>query len=410
MIEASEVRPLGLRRRVADIAIIGGAGHVGLPLAIVLANKRVRVLIYDIDRRALDLIRTGIMPFNDRGAEPLLRDALSENLLILSDDPSSLAAIPTVIITVGTPVDEFHNPTFTAIKRCADELIRYVQGEGVVILRSTVYPGVTDWLDEYFHSQGKQLYVAFCPERVLQGYAVEELQRLPQIVGATSSEAERRASKVFELFSPEIICLSPRQAELAKLFSNAYRYIQFAASNQFYEIACLAGVDYYPVLDAMKKGYERLADLPKAGFTAGPCLFKDTMQLSAFFKQRFILGHSAMVVNEGLPLFILDQIEKKRSLKTLTVGLLGMAFKADSDDPRSSLSYKLKKQLYLRAKEVLTTDPYVTSDPDVLPLDEVITKSDILILCTPHSVYRDLDTRGKMTVDVWNFYGQGGLF
>ncbi len=393
-----------------EIAIIGGAGHVGLPLALVLASRGVRVLIYDIDRRRLDLVRKGIMPFTDRGAETLLKKALASNLLALSNQTGSLSGIKTFIITVGTPVDEFHNPNLRPIQQCANALIQYATNIETVILRSTVSPGITEWLDEYFRSHGKKIFVAFCPERVVQGYAVEEFQKLPQIVSGTSPEAERRARSVFELFCPEIVYLSPREAELAKLFSNAYRYLQFAASNEFYEIACAAGVDYYRVWDAMKKGYERLADLPKAGFAAGPCLFKDTMQLSSFAHNRITLGQAAMLVNERLPLFVIDQIEKRTPLKTLTVGILGMAFKAESDDPRASLSYKLKKLLRLRAKEVLTTDPYVTADPDTLPLDEVIARSDVLILATPHSVYRDLNIQGKMTVDVWNLWGRGGLF
>ena len=193
------------------------------------------------------------------------------------------------------------------------------------------------------------------------------------------------------------------EAEFAKLFTNAYRYILFAIANQFYMIADSAGVDYNRVLEGLKKDYGRADAIPGAGFTAGPCLLKDTMQLAAFSPNQFPLGHAAMIVNEGLILYLVDQIERAHRLDDMVVGLLGMAFKANCDDVRSSLSYKLKKILKFRARDVLTTDPRVTTDPELVPLERVIDESDLLILCTPHSEYRDLDLKGKTVVDVWGF-------
>jgi UDP-N-acetyl-D-mannosaminuronic acid dehydrogenase len=261
---------------------------------------------------------------------------------------------------------------------------------------------------KYLAGKGNKTKIAFCPERIVQGYAVEELQRLPQIVSGTTSEAEDAAATLFGHIAPEIVRLSPMEAELVKLFSNAYRYIQFAVTNQLYLIANSAGVDYYRVLEAMKKGYPRLADIPGAGLAAGPCLFKDTMQLAAFYKNQFSIGHAAMLVNEGLPMFVVDNLSSRCNLEEKTVGLLGMAFKANNDDPRSSLSYKFKKLLMFRAKAVLTTDPYIRTDPALLPVEEVIAKSDILILCAPHSAYRELNLGDKEVIDIWNFWAGRG--
>lgn len=391
-----------------DIAVVGGAGHAGLPLAITFATKGQPVLIYDTNARALNLIAKGIMPFMDRGAEPLLKDVLAKGLLLLSSDCSDLAGAPVIIVTIGTPVDEFLNPTLKDVISCFNTLLPYLSSEQTIILRSTVYPGVTDWLDRYLQSKGKRLRVAFCPERVVQGFGVEELQQLPQIVSGTSPEAEKKAAEIFALCAPEVVRLSPMEAEFAKLFNNAYRYIQFAVANQFFMIANSAGLDYYRILEGMKKNYPRARDIPGAGFAAGPCLFKDTMQLAAYSGNKFSMGHSAVLVNEGLPFYIVEQLAKVYDLSELVIGLLGMAFKADSDDPRSSLSYKLKKNLLFRAKAVLTTDPCVTEDPDLLPLEQVIANSDVLVLCTPHAVYRDLDTKGKAVFDIWNCLGHGG--
>ena len=393
-----------------DICVVGGAGHVGLPLSIVFAAKKQRVLIYDVNQNAIDLIRGGRMPFLEHGAEPLLKAALSDGLLAFTSLPEHVAGAKTVVITIGTPVDEFLTPSLRVVTRCFDELLPYLREEQLIVIRSTVYPGVTDTLAKYVQSKGKRLNLSFCPERIVEGHAIEELQTLPQIVSGTTPEAEEQAAELFRLIAPEVVRLAPIEAELVKMFSNAYRYIQFAVTNQFYMIASAAGVDYYKILDGMKRNYPRSKNFPNAGLTAGPCLFKDTMQLASFYRNQFGLGFQAMLVNEGLPQFMVDQLDAKYPLEQMTVGLLGMAFKSESDDPRFSLSYKLKKILAVRAKAVLTTDPYVKDDPDLLPLNDVLRRSNILILCAPHRVYRDLPLDQDVIVDIWNFWGKGSLF
>jgi UDP-N-acetyl-D-mannosaminuronic acid dehydrogenase len=389
--------------RQADICVMGGGGHVGLPLSIVFASRGKKVRIFDINRKTIDTVMSGEMPFMEHGAEPVLKDVLAKGLLDADTVASCVQDVPVIVITIGTPVDEFLNPSLKAIRRSMDELLPYLSDHQLIVLRSTVYPGVTESVAEYLSSRGRKTLVAFCPERIVQGFAVEELQTLPQIVSGATPEAEEAAAALFGVISPEIIRLSTREAEMVKLFNNAYRYIQFAVANQFYLIAESAGVDYYRVMDGMQRKYPRGA-VPGAGFAAGPCLFKDTMQLSAFYKNQFSLGYAAMLVNESMPQFVADRIAARFRLSDITVGLLGMAFKANIDDPRSSLSYKLKKLLGLQAGRVLTTDPYVQNDPDIRPLDEVIANSDVLVLCAPHKVYRTLDLQGKFCVDIWNFW------
>jgi UDP-N-acetyl-D-mannosaminuronic acid dehydrogenase len=401
---------LGSIRPRPDICVVGGAGHVGLPLSIVFASKGQRVLIYDLNEEVMATIRTGRMPFIEQGAEPVLRDVLSKGLLAFTSQPRDVAAAKTVVLTIGTPVDEFLSPSLRVMTACFDELLPFISDEQLLVIRSTVYPGLTESIAQYVQSKGKRPMIAFCPERILEGHAIEELQSLPQIVSGTTPEAEEAAAKLFGLIAPEIVRLSPIEAELAKVFTNSYRYVQFAITNQFYMIASAANVDYYRILEGMKRNYPRSKDFPKAGFTAGPCLFKDTMQLASFYRNQFGLGFQAMLVNEGLPQFIVDKLDAGYNLKEMTVGLLGMAFKAESDDPRFSLSYKLKKILTFRAKAVLTTDPYVNTDPALLPLDEVVRRSDVLIVCTPHEVYRHVNPGQKIVVDVWNFWGKGSLF
>jgi UDP-N-acetyl-D-mannosaminuronic acid dehydrogenase len=396
-----------MKRNLYDLCVVGGAGHVGFPLSLVFAVKGHSVLVYDINESALESIRGGKVPFREEGAEDLLREALRSGRLHFSSSAAEVANASTIILTIGTPIDGFLNPILQVVKDCVNGLLPYISDDQLLVLRSTVYPGTTDLLHNHLLSAGKKTPLAFCPERVVQGLAIREIQQFPQIVSGTTPEAERRADGLFRIVAPDTVILSPMEAEFAKLFSNVYRYVQFAMANQFYMVCNSAGVDYERVLEGIKRNYPRGRDIPGAGFTAGPCLFKDTMQLVAFSDNHFHLGHAAMLVNEGLVLYVVDALAKRHPLEERTIGLLGMAFKADSDDTRASLSYKMKKALAFRAREVLSTDPYVTTDPALLPLEEVMERSDILILCTPHRQYKDLDARGKTVVDIWGLLGKG---
>jgi UDP-N-acetyl-D-mannosaminuronic acid dehydrogenase len=376
---------------------------VGIPLVLALADAGLTVNVNDHNETALAMLGAGKLPFIEHGAAPLLARALERGHLVFTSEPAGISRSGPVIITIGTPVDEFLNPVQAEIQSCIDSLLPYVDNEQLLILRSTVYPGTTDWIQDYLNRRGRKNRLAFCPERVVQGYGVKELREMPQIVSATTPEAERQASEIFSKIAPELVVVRPIEAEFAKLFNNAYRYIEFAATNQFYMIAKSAGADYQTIMRAMKQNYPRAKNFPGPGFSAGPCLFKDTMQLAAYARNQFGLGHAAMHANEGFVLQLVDDLRRSHDISVMTVGLLGMAFKAEIDDTRASLSYKLKRALEMIAREVLTTDPFVTTDPALLPLEQVVARSDLLILCTPHSAYAGADLKGKPVVDVWGF-------
>jgi len=390
-----------------DVCVVGGAGHIGLPFALVLASQGSRVVIYDIDEQALETIGAGQVPFIEQGAEQLLAAALEQGNLHFSSQPQVASQAPTLVVVIGTDVDRFTNPDLDAVRACFDDLLPHLHAGQHIILRSTVFPGTTDWLASWLGDHGLDLMVSCCPERVLQGKAIEELQSLPQVVSGTTLAAAEAAEAFFGAIGAETVRLDPLEAEFAKLFSNAYRYITFAIANQFYIISSSAGVDYDRIMQAVKHNYPRLQGLPSAGYAAGPCLFKDTMQLAAFTTDHFPLGQAAVQVNEGLPGFIVDRLRGRYGeLAGRRIGILGMAFKAESDDPRASLSYKLRKLLLWAGATVLATDPYVDDDR-LVPLDEVLTGSEILVLGAPHRAYRSLDVGRRDVVDVWGAMGGG---
>jgi UDP-N-acetyl-D-mannosaminuronic acid dehydrogenase len=389
-----------------DVVVVGGGGHVGLPLAVAFASRGLNTAIYDINQAAVDTILAGELPFLENGLKELLGEVLAAERLTATTDNTVMGLAENVVVVIGTPVDEHLNPDPHAVPK-ALEAGRHLLSPGqLVVLRSTVYPGVTRRVEKLFADNGTQVDVAFCPERIAEGKAMEELFDLPQIVSARTPAVRERAAALFRHLTDSIVELEPEEAELAKLFTNTWRYIKFAAANQFYVMANDHGLDYDVIRKALAQDYPRAKDMPGAGFAAGPCLFKDTMQLAAFTDNSFILGHSAMLVNEGLPLYIVSRLEKKYRLENLTVGILGMAFKGESDDIRSSLSYKLKRILEFRAGQVITTDPYVTVDPSLLPLEDVIEQSDVLIVGAPHRQYQNVSASVEV-VDVWNLLGKG---
>jgi UDP-N-acetyl-D-mannosaminuronic acid dehydrogenase len=389
-----------------DIAILGGCGHVGLPLGLAFAERGLTVALHDINASAVETVGQGRMPFREQGADTLLPQLLAAGRLTVTTDAAVLATAETVIVIVGTPVDQFLNPDVGAVLRALDpQLPRLVDGQ-LLVLRSTVYPGVTAMIEKRVAELEARIDVAFCPERIAEGHALTELRSLPQIVAARSTRATERAAALFRHLASEIVELTPEEAELAKLFTNTWRYIKFATANQLYMIANDFGLDFERIRHAVTYQYPRAADMPGAGFAAGPCLFKDTMQIAAFDNNNFTLGNASVMINEGLPLYVVSQLSRHHELAEMTVGILGMAFKGGSDDPRQSLSYKLKRLLSIKARRVLCTDPYVTVDPDLTPLETVLRDADLLIVATPHPEYAALKPRVPI-VDLFNVLGRG---
>ncbi len=389
-----------------DVCVVGGAGHVGFPLAVAFASRGLRVCILDVNQTALDLIGSGRSPFREPGIHGPLAEALAAGLLVCSSDESVVSDAEHVVVVVGTPVDQYLSPDPEAVPRVIGNLAPRLRAGQLVVLRSTVFPGVTRRVEQLIGAQEPGIDLAFCPERIAEGAAMTELFTLPQIVASRSSRVSDRAATLFGRLTERIIELSPEEAELAKLFTNSWRYIKFAAANQYFMIANDLGLDFARIRGAMTDDYPRSSDLPGAGFAAGPCLFKDTMQLASVTGSAFALGHSAMLVNEGLPDYVVRRMETRWDLTDLTVGVLGMAFKAESDDRRSSLSYRLKRVLSFRCRRVLTTDPYVSDDPDLLPLDQVVAGSDLLVVGAPHAEYRGVRATVPV-VDVWDLLGEG---
>jgi len=385
----------------SDIAIVGGAGHIGLPLGILFAAKRKNVILYDKDENNVMKINNLEMPFmEERGAKLLKK---SKNRLFATTNKRYLSNAKVVIICIGTPVKN-SKPDLILFFKMFKEVKKYLNPKNLLIIRSSIYPGTCLKIQSFL---GKKFQnISYCPERVVQGKSIAELPKLPQIVSGVSKKSIYQSKKLFKSICRKIIVTSILEAELIKLFSNAWRYINFSISNEFYTICEKFGINFKDLRNNMIDGYDRNKSLPKAGFAAGPCLYKDTAQLNSFLKNSFSLGKVATKINQGFPNFIYLKMKKKFKNKLLSkkIGILGVAFKSDIDDTRDSLSIELYKLLKKKGLRVFISDEFVKMS-EIIPKKELIKKSDIIVLGVPHSSYRKIKIpKKKFLIDSWGFF------
>ncbi|GBE16568.1 UDP-N-acetyl-D-glucosamine 6-dehydrogenase [bacterium BMS3Abin15] len=390
-----------MENKSTRIAVIGGSGHVGLPLSLVFSKKGFPVTLIDSDAAKIEMLKKGELPFLEEGGTELLKEV--KDKITYSTEHSKLSESDVVILTVGTPVDEHLNPRITPVFQVIDQIKPYLRNDQVIVLRSTLFPGLSEKIYSSLQTNGLNVGVSFCPERIAQGKGLVELPNIPQIISASDERTLKIVHSLFSAITPHIIELSMTEAELAKLFSNAWRYIKFAVANQFYMVAVERGLDFYKIREAMMFNYERASDFPMAGFAAGPCLFKDTMQLASFNRQNFALGHASMLINETLPDFLVHQVKIAHSLEGKKIGILGMAFKANNDDMRESLAYKLRKLLQYEGANVICSDPYI-EDPAFAKIETVLSLCEMIFIGCPHSEYRDLKFTGQKVIDCWGLY------
>ena len=382
-----------------DVAIIGGLGHIGLPLGILFANKKKNVLLVDSNLEHQEKVMSGEMPFLEYGAEDLLKKALERNLISITSKAETIKHAKYIVVCIGTPVDEYLNPKVNQFLDAISIYREYITEKQIVIIRSSVFPGISNQVNQLL---GPGMNLSFCPERIVQGYAIKEISNLPQIVSGFSEKAINESAKLFEEIAKNIIYTTVTKAELAKLFSNTWRYVQFAATNQFYMISHDLGEDYSDIRDLMMENYPRMTGLPSAGFAAGPCLLKDTMQLANLSRNANFMAQAAMNINERMPEYIIDLIKRDHKLSNVKVGILGMAFKANIDDTRDSLSFKLKKLLNFEGAIVYCSDEFV-NDTKFISKEELINICKIIVIGVPHDAYKKINFPNSVILfDIWS--------
>lgn len=381
-----------------NISIIGGAGRVGLPLALVLAENGFDIKIVDLDSEKVDLVNSRIMPFHELGAQEIL-EVLPEKRITANTGLEFIIGTEVCVVIIGTPVLSDGLPSTDSLLKLVHEMIPFLDSVKLLILRSTVFPGITKKIKSILLENNLQTEVVFCPERLVEGNAIFEIKNLPQIIGADEDQAYKLAFDLFKVISPELLRTTTEEAEIVKLFANSFRYLMFATANEFFEICVNNNINWEQVWHAIRYKYPRASSLPNPGFAAGPCLMKDTQQLNYYNNNNFNLGKAALEINENFPDFLVEKLCKKIDISNKTIGILGMTFKGQIDDFRDSLSFRLKRILELKAEKVICSDSRIKKEYFV-DTRILLEQADIIIIAAAHSEYRDIITH-KPIIDVW---------
>jgi len=402
-----------VKEKKATICILG-LGRVGLPLASVFASKGIDVVGIDINEERLTSIRSGKCPFYD----PILQENMdiscsSGKLTVESDLGKIKDRIDVIIVTVGTPTTLGNSVDYSQVYTALEEVCKIDLRNKIVVMRSTLPPRTTtDIIIPFIENKtgliaGSDFHIAVCPERILEGQAVKEIQELPEIIGGINQISNDIITEVFRWINPnkKFSYTTTTGAELAKLFANIYRYIGFALSNEFAIWAEMFGENASNIINISNYEYPR-SNIPKPGFAGGPCLSKDGLFLDNNTTFSSIVS-TAWKVNESIPQHVINKIrEVEGNLFGRNIGILGISFKSNSDDLRNSPSVKLVELLKAAGAIIKIHDPFVK---DTLSLNEVLGSSDIIILATNHSKFKDIrkeiqDAGPKLIYDVWNLY------
>lgn len=396
-----------------------GIGRVGLPLALVFADKGFDVWGIDINPEHISLLKKKKLPFLEEGAEALLKKYGGKTFNAFTTDKKfeALARSKYIILTLGTPIDSTLSPDHRQIESLFTEILPNIKKGHVIILRSTISPGTLRQIIRFVENNtpfkvGKEIFMAYCPERIAEGKSVEELAEIPQLIGTVDPKSAEYATKLFSKITKKILHSKPEAVELAKLYCNMYRYIDFAIGNEFMMIAEDYGCDYYDVLNLVNNGYKR-SGLKSSGFTAGPCLVKDGFFL--IDKSPYMdLVMAAWRLNENVPGYLFKRIKNQvKSFDGKKVAILGLAFKKNIDDTRLSLVPKIQRYFLSEGAKVMASDPYIASDP----LEKTLKNADILVIGTNHSEYEKIDLKKLKGVinkdcvicDVWNMFKTGKI-
>jgi UDP-N-acetyl-D-mannosaminuronic acid dehydrogenase len=404
----------------SDVSVVG-LGRVGLPLALSFAECGLRVIGIDHDPARLGALRDGVMPFAEPGAQQLLDRARADDRLSLSDRIADAAHARHIVITVGTPSLSHIEIDLRDIRAVLDALIPVLAPGQTLTLRSTVAPGTTEFVAGYLAKHrgfdiGTDVFVAHAPERIAAGRFFEEIGAQPCIVGGVGEGSGEEVGRLFELLGAPIVQTTPLQAELAKIWTNILRYATFALPNLLMMDCERYGANVFEVIDLINHDYPR-GGIAQPGFTAGTCLRKDF----AFSEERsnapgMLLAVSR--VNESVPLFLVEGVRRRLgSLANRKVAVLGLAFKADTDDERDSLAHKLVRLLERELADIAVHDPHVQTP--TAEFDEAITNAEAVMVATNHSEFRDSRIPAEirrlagddcLVVDPWNCWGAAQVF
>jgi len=409
-----------MKLRKQTISIIG-LGRVGLPFLLYLEKKGFNLLGVDKDLELINSLRQKKMPFKEKGCEKLLRKTKAN----FSNDINILRKIYAdyIIITVGTPLRDGIEVDLSSINKVLGDIIKIIRENQTIIMRSTVSPETNKYIKNFINKNtklkvGKDIFLSYCPERIAENHALEELDSLPQIIGTDDEKSFKSTKKIFDKFKIKIFQTNFLSAELVKLFNNNLRYIEFAMANQFAILANNFNQNIFEIIEMCNFKYPR-GKIFKPGLTGGTCLRKDFGMLNEG-NPNSDLFLSAWKINEYMPYHLVESTQKKVDLRNKIVGILGYTFKKNSDDLRESLVPKLVRQIEKKVpKKIIIAEPcsqkskfgiYENSN-----YKDLVKNADIIFIAVNHDTFNKkelikLAKRKVLFVDIWNHLKKNTFF
>ena len=403
-----------------DVCVIG-LGRVGLPLALSFADRGLGVLGIDKDPARLAAIEDGVMPFQEQGTQELLNRVAAGGRLSLSGRTEDAGDARYIVLTLGTPSLWHIEIDISDIRTVLDSLLPVLREGHALVLRSTVAPGTTEFVAGYLEQQrgftvGTDVFVAHAPERIAENHFVEEIATLPHIVGGFDARSSEEVARLFEVFGSPVVTTTPVQAELAKIWTNIFRYTNFALPNLLMMNCEQYGANVFEVIDLINRDYPR-GGLAQPGLTGGTCLRKDF----AFSEERSNAPGMLMAVsrvNESVPLFLVEGLKKRLgTLRGKKVAVLGLTFKRNSDDLRDSLALKLVRLLERELANVAAHDPHAPVATDTL--EDAVAGAAAVVAATNHDEFAARSALAAiaeragddcLVVDPWNVFGANRVF
>ncbi|KKQ51435.1 MAG: Nucleotide sugar dehydrogenase [Parcubacteria group bacterium GW2011_GWD2_38_11] len=390
-----------MKQNEKPVICVIGMGYVGLPLAAVAANKGYEVYGFDNDQKKLDSIKQGISPFK----EEFLEQLLPKVKINVFSDPKLMSQCDIHIICVPTPVDEKYFPDLGPVINASKTVAQNMKKGSLVILESTVNPGVSEEFvkpifEEAGFEIGKDVFISHCPERVNPGDPKWNVSNIPRVVGSFDEIGLKRSQEFYESIvdAPIMPMATIREAEAVKITENSFRDINIAFVNELARSFERMDIDVTNVIKgASTKPFSFLAHWPSCG-VGGHCIPVDPYYLIEKAKENdfdHVFLRAARKINNSMPEYTIellqDQLnEIEKSLKGTTVGVLGLSYKANVGDLRESPSFELIKLLEKNGAKVVTFDPFVPAMSSAKSIDELLEKSEAILLATNHQEFIDI--------------------
>lgn len=383
------------------IAVVG-LGYVGLPLALLASRKKYQVFGIDKDEDKVKKINNRVSPFKDVH----ISQSLKESTLTASTDFDEIVNCSTVIVCVPTPTDSHHKPDLKPIKEAFHEISKYLQKGQLIILESTVNPGVCEDIIKPILEKKSGMkvnldfYLAHCPERINPGDAKWNVENIPRVVGSLDLIGLKKAIYFYKsILTSEIYPMKNiKEAEAVKIVENTFRDINIAFVNELAQSFYRLGIDAINVIrGAATKPFSFMAHYPSCG-VGGHCIPVDPYYLIDYakkngYKHRFL--SLARKINNNMPGFTVHLLEtilenKHESLQGKKIAVLGLAYKGNISDIRESPALEIIKELEKKGAHVSTYDPFVKNKSTARSIQEAIKDSSGVVIATAHNRFKHL--------------------